>query len=94
MRRTVGRLLKAVVALAALWFFIMFVIHRYGPHTWADHRENLRTRLLTLLEDTAPRVAPESVSAAKPVVGATTEGLAANASFPATGPPPPGSRAL
>jgi len=82
MRRTVGRLLKAVVALAALWFFIMFMVHRYGPHTWADHRENLRTRLLTLLEDTAPRAASEPVSAAEPVVAAATEGLAGEATGP------------
>ena len=78
MRRTLGRLWRAVAALAALAFFIMFVIDRYGPHTWADHRENLRTRLLSLPEDTAP----EPVRAAEPVVAATTEGLAHEATSP------------
>jgi predicted flap endonuclease-1-like 5' DNA nuclease len=75
MRRTLGRLWRAVVALAALAFFIMFVIDRYGPHTWADHRENLKTRLRALPENTVPTVAPETVRVAEPVVAATTEGL-------------------
>jgi predicted flap endonuclease-1-like 5' DNA nuclease len=82
MRRTLGRLWRAVAALAALAFLIMFVIDRYGPHTWADHRENLRTRLLTLPEDTAPRVAPETERAAESVVAATSEELAQAATSP------------
>ena len=81
MRRTLGRLWRALAALAALAFFIMFVIDRYGPHTWADHRENLRARLLTLPEDAAPTVAPEPVRAAEPVVEpqGRSEGLAQEA---------------